>query len=59
VVIYFGYPQGDEDEDEEAIRTPLILERIGTRKLASSALAVRISTGVVILGDLIGSGESQ
>jgi class 3 adenylate cyclase len=62
VLIYFGYPQAHEDDAERAIRTALaIVEWIKTLRLASGALAVRvgIATGVVIVGDLIGSGKSQ
>ena len=62
VLAYFGYPQAHEDDPEQAIRAGLaIAERIGSLKLASGKLAVRIgiATGIVIVGDLIGSGEAQ
>ena len=62
VLAYFGYPQAHEDDAERAIRTALaIIERIGALKPASGTLAVRIgiATGLVVVGDLIGSGESQ
>ena len=62
VLAYFGYPQAHEDDAEQAIRAGLVIaERIGFLKLASGKLAVRIgiATGIVIVGDLIGSGEAQ
>jgi len=62
VLVYFGYPQAHEDDAERAIRTALaIVERIGALKPASGTLAVRIgiATGLVVVGDLIGSGESK
>ena len=62
VLAYFGYPQAHEDDAERAIRTALsIIERIAALKPASGTLAVRIgiATGLVVVGDLIGTGESQ
>jgi len=62
VMAYFGYPQAHEDDAERAIRTALaIVARIRALKPASGKLAVRIgiATGLVVVGDLIGSGESQ
>jgi class 3 adenylate cyclase/predicted ATPase len=62
VLAYFGYPQAHEDDAERAIRTALaIIERIGALKPASGMLALRvgIATGLVVVGDLIGSGEAQ
>jgi class 3 adenylate cyclase/predicted ATPase len=63
VLAYFGYPQAHEDDAERAIHCALAL--IGAvptvRTLEQVALTVRIgiSTGTVVVGDLIGSGESQ
>jgi len=62
VLAYFGYPQAHEDDAERAIRTALaIVARIRALKPASGKPAVRIgiATGLVVVGDLIGSGESQ
>jgi class 3 adenylate cyclase/predicted ATPase len=62
VLAYFGYPTAHEDDAERAIRTALALtERIGSLKSTSGVLAVRvgIATGLVVVGDMIGSGESQ
>jgi predicted ATPase len=63
VLVYFGYPQAHEHDAERAVRAALALVE-ATPKLATvapSPLRVRvgISTGVVVVGDLIGSGEAQ
>jgi class 3 adenylate cyclase len=60
VLAYFGYPQAHEDDPERAIRAALaVVDRVGALKSASGALAVRIgiATGLVVVGDLIGSGR--
>jgi hypothetical protein len=62
VLIYFGYPRAHEDDAERAARTGLALvERIGRLESGSSALASRIgiAPGLVVVGDLIGSGDAQ
>src|SRR5206468_468652 len=62
VLAYFGYPQAHEDDAERAIRAALeIADRTRALHLASGSLAVRIgiSTGLVVVGDLIRSGESH
>jgi len=62
VLAYFGYPRAHEDDPERAIRAALaIADRVAVLKPTSGALAVRIgiATGLVVVGDLIGSGETQ
>ena len=62
VLIYFGYPQAHEDDAERAARAGLALvERIGRLQSGSGALASRIgiATGLVVVGDLIGTGDAQ
>jgi len=62
VLIYFGYPQAHEDDAERAVRAGLALaDAVGAIKAADSTLAVHIgmATGLVVVGDLIGSGVSQ
>ena len=60
-LIYFGYPQAHEDDAEQAVRAGL--ELIGAvsaiRSNASLQTRVGIATGLVVIGDLIGSGEAQ
>jgi len=61
VLVYLGYPQAHEDDAERAVRAGL--ELIGAvRALKSNAplqTRVGIATGLVVVGDLIGSGEAQ
>jgi class 3 adenylate cyclase/predicted ATPase len=61
VLIYFGYPQAHEDDAERAVRAGLELVRaVGDLKThASLQTRVGIATGLVVVGDLIGSGASQ
>jgi class 3 adenylate cyclase len=62
VLIYFGYPRAHEDGAERAVRTGLALvERIGRLESGSGKLASRIgiATGLVVVGDLIGTGDAQ
>ena len=61
VLVYFGYPQAHEDDAERAVRAGLALVA-AVRDLKTHAVLhtrVGISTGVVVVGDLIGSGASQ
>ena len=62
VLVYFGYPQAHEDDAERAVRAGLALgQTVQALRPKGEALAVRIgiATGLVVVGDLIGSGESQ
>jgi class 3 adenylate cyclase len=57
VLIYFGYPQAHEDDAERAVRAGLELVAAVSDLKAHAALQTRvgIATGLVIVGDLIGS----
>jgi class 3 adenylate cyclase/tetratricopeptide (TPR) repeat protein len=63
VLAYFGYPRADELDAERSIRAALAL--IGTvPQLATAAGAplqvrVGIATGLVVVGDLVGTGAAQ
>jgi class 3 adenylate cyclase/predicted ATPase len=61
VLIYFGYPHAHEDEAERAVRAGLELIAAISRLKTHAPLQTRvgIATGLVIVGDLIGSGASQ
>ena len=61
VLIYFGYPQAHEDDAERAVRAGLELVAAVERLKTHAALQTRvgIATGLVVVGDLIGSGASQ
>jgi class 3 adenylate cyclase len=61
VLIYFGYPQAHEDDAERAVRAGLELIAAvgGLTTHAPLQTRVGIATGLVVVGDLIGSGASQ
>ena len=63
ILAYFGYPRAHEHEAERAVRTGLELVEAVPKLVtpAGAPLQVRIgiATGLVIVGDLIGSGASQ
>jgi hypothetical protein len=61
VLIYFGYPQAHEDDAERAVRAGLeLVTAIGALEThAPLQTRVGIATGLVVIGDLIGSGGSQ
>jgi class 3 adenylate cyclase/predicted ATPase len=61
VLIYFGYPQAHEDDAERAVRAGLELIAAVTALKTHAPLQTRvgIATGLVVVGDLIGSGASQ
>src|SRR5215813_12315181 len=63
VLAYFGYPWAHEDDAERAIRAGLALVEAMPRLVlvAKVGLQVRIgiATGLVVVGDLTGSGEAQ
>jgi class 3 adenylate cyclase len=61
VLVYFGYPQAHEDDAERAVRAGLELVVVVAAVKSSVPLQARvgIATGLVVVGDLIGSGEAQ
>jgi hypothetical protein len=61
VLIYFGYPAAHEDDPERAVRAGLALIDAVAKLPAPEPLQVRIgaATGIVVVGDLVGSGEAQ
>jgi class 3 adenylate cyclase len=61
VLVYFGYPQAHEDDAERAVRAGLeLVAAVGALKThAPLQTRVGIATGLVVVGDLIGSGSSQ
>jgi class 3 adenylate cyclase/predicted ATPase len=61
VLIYFGYPEAHEDDAERAVRAGLaVIDAVG-RLATQEPLNVRIgiATGLVVVGDLIGTGAAQ
>ena len=61
VLVYFGYPQAHEDDAERAVRAGLELIAAVSALKSAAPLQTRvgIATGLVVVGDLIGSGEAQ
>ena len=61
IVVYFGYPQAHEDDAERAVRAGLELITAVTALKSRASLQTRvgIATGVVVVGDLLSSGEAQ
>jgi class 3 adenylate cyclase len=62
-LVFFGYPRAHEDDAERAARAGIgIIEAVGElRRERGVALEVRagISTGLVVVGELIGEGEAR
>jgi predicted ATPase/class 3 adenylate cyclase len=63
VLCYFGWPRANDDDAERAVRAGLeIITSVSNMSGpdgASLASRVGIATGIVIVGDLIGSGASE
>src|SRR5271167_919627 len=63
VLAYFGYPQAHEHDAERAVQAGLAIVEAAPKlgAAAGSPLHVRvgIATGLVVVGDLVGSGEAQ
>jgi class 3 adenylate cyclase len=61
VLVYFGYPEAHEDDAERAVRAGLaVIDAVG-RLATPEPLNVRlgVASGLVVVGDLIGSGAAQ
>jgi hypothetical protein len=61
VLVYFGYPKAHEDDAERAVRAGLELIAAVTALKSNAPLQSRvgIATGLVVVGDLIESGEAR
>ena len=60
VLVYFGYPHAHEDDAERAVRAGLeLITAVAGLKTAPQQVRVGIATGLVIVGHLIPSGESE
>jgi predicted ATPase/class 3 adenylate cyclase len=64
IMVYFGYPRAHEDDAERAVRSALAIMRdiAKVRVPGGEVLAARIgiATGLVVVGDLIGTdGETR
>ena len=60
-LVYFGYPQAHEDDADRAVRASLALIDAVASLPTPEPLQVRIgvATGLVVVGDLIGSGVAN
>ncbi len=61
VLICFGYPEAHEDDAERAVRAGLeLIAAVSALKApVPQQTRVGVATGMVVVGDLIGSGEAQ
>jgi class 3 adenylate cyclase len=67
LLVYFGYPQAHEDEAQRAVRTGLemvealraLQPRLDARYGIRLAIRVGIHTGVVVVGEMGGSGRQE
>jgi class 3 adenylate cyclase len=61
VLVYFGYPEAHEDDAERAVQAGLELIAVVSALKTPAPLQSRvgIATGLVVVGDLVGSGSSQ
>jgi class 3 adenylate cyclase len=61
VLVYFGYPQAHEDDAERAVRAGLeLIQAVGGLKSgAPLQTRVGIATGLVVVGDPIGTASAQ
>jgi class 3 adenylate cyclase len=59
MLVYFDYPQAHEDDAERAVRAGLkLIEALdGLKSRAPLQTRVGIATGLVVVGDLIGSAR--
>ena len=63
VLCYFGWPRANEDDAERAVRAGLVMIEAVSQTVGPNGIAlstrVGIATGVVVVGDMIGSGAAQ
>jgi class 3 adenylate cyclase len=61
VLVYFGHPRAHEDDPERAVRAGLdLIAAVGALKTHEPLQTrIGIATGLVVVGDLVGSGASQ
>jgi len=63
VLAYFGYPRAHEDDAERAVQAALAMidavPKLASAGVGPSSVRIGIATGMVVVGDLTGSGEAQ
>jgi class 3 adenylate cyclase len=62
ILIYFGWPEGHESNAERAVRAALgVVDAVAGAPVLTETLQVRIgiATGLVVIGEPIGTGEAR
>ncbi len=62
ILSYFGWPESEEADPERAVRAALgVVSAVAATPIRGERLAVRVgvATGIVVVGDPIGSGEAR
>src|ERR1700738_1751106 len=61
VLVHFGYPRAHEDDAERAVRAglELVIAVAALKSPAPLQTRIGIATGIVVVGELIGSGGAQ
>ena len=62
ILSYFGWPESEEADPERAVRAALgVVAAVAATPIRGERLAVRVgvATGIVVVGDPIGSGEAR
>jgi class 3 adenylate cyclase/predicted ATPase len=63
ILAYFGYPRASEHDAEGAVRAGLALvdavPKLATKAQSPLQVRIGIGTGLVVVGDLIGTGAAQ
>ena len=63
ILAYFGFPRAHEDDAERAVRAGLeiacVVGALQTRATGKLQVRIGIATGLVVVGDLVGSGAAQ
>ena len=63
VLVYFGYPRADEDDAERAVLAGLeavaAIGALPAKAIGELKCRVGIATGLVVVGDLLGTGVAQ
>jgi class 3 adenylate cyclase/tetratricopeptide (TPR) repeat protein len=61
ILVHFGYPRAHEDDAERAVRAglELVIAVAALKSPAPLQTRIGIATGIVVVGELIGSGEAQ
>ncbi len=61
--VYFGYPRAHEDDAERAVRSAIALiaavRQLRGERDVELLIRIGISTGLVIVGELIGEGDAR